>query len=74
MPATNAELIGAALTNIANAIRAKNGSSDTYTMAEMATAIANLPSGGSGFTHGYANTTSSTIGFYQSEASGNLNS
>lgn len=34
------------LTAIANAIRAKNGSSDTYTPAEMATAIQNLPSGG----------------------------
>lgn len=36
------------LTNIANAIRSKNGSSDTYTPAEMATAISNIPSGGSG--------------------------
>lgn len=35
------------LTNIANAIRAKNGSSDTYTPSEMSTAIANIPSGGS---------------------------
>ena len=33
------------LTNIANAIRGKNGSSDTYTPAEMATAITNIPSG-----------------------------
>lgn len=31
------------LTAIANAIRAKNGSSDTYTPATMATAIANIP-------------------------------
>lgn len=31
------------LTAIANAIRAKNGSSDTYTPAEMATAITNIP-------------------------------
>lgn len=31
---------------IANAIRAKNGSSDTYTISEMSTAIANIPSGG----------------------------
>lgn len=30
---------------IANAIRAKNGSSDTYTISEMSTAIANIPSG-----------------------------
>lgn len=35
------------LTNIANAIRSKNGSSDTYTPAEMATAITNIPTGGS---------------------------
>lgn len=31
------------LTAIANAIRTKNGSSDTYTPAEMATAITNIP-------------------------------
>lgn len=31
---------------IANAIRAKNGSSDTYSIGEMAQAITNLPSGG----------------------------
>lgn len=34
------------LTNIANAIRGKNGSSDTYTPAEMATAITNIPTSG----------------------------
>jgi len=34
------------LTAIANAIRAKNGSSDTYTVGDMPTAIQNLPSGG----------------------------
>ena len=33
------------LTDIADAIRAKNGSADTYTPSEMATAIDNLPSG-----------------------------
>lgn len=33
---------------IANAIRTKNGSSDTYTVAEMAPAILDLPSGGGG--------------------------
>lgn len=32
--------------NIANAIRAKNGSSDTYKVSQMATAIQNIPSGG----------------------------
>lgn len=31
---------------IANAIRAKNGSSDTYTVGDMATAIQNIPTGG----------------------------
>lgn len=34
------------LTAIANAIRGKNGSSDTYKPDEMATAISNLPAGG----------------------------
>ena len=34
------------LTDIADAIRAKNGSADTYTPSEMATAITDLPSGG----------------------------
>lgn len=33
---------------IANAIRAKNGSSDTYSIGEMAQAITDLPSGGGG--------------------------
>lgn len=33
--------------NIADAIRAKNGSSDTYTIGEMAQAILDIPSGGS---------------------------
>ena len=35
------------LQNIATAIRAKNGSSDTYTPSEMSTAISNIPTGGS---------------------------
>lgn len=34
------------LEDIADAIRAKNGSQDTYTPVEMATAITNIPSGG----------------------------
>lgn len=34
------------LEDIADSIRAKNGSSDTYTPAEMAIAIADIPSGG----------------------------
>ena len=33
------------LQNIANAIREKNGSSDTYTPAEMSSAISNIPTG-----------------------------
>lgn len=36
---------------IADAIRAKNGSSDTYTISEMSAAIENIPSGGEGGTH-----------------------
>ena len=34
------------LTNIANAIRSKNGETTTYKPSEMATAISNIPSGG----------------------------
>ena len=53
------------LTNIANAIRGKNGSSDTYTPAEMATAITNIPSGGESkniqVVQGTTRTTSSTL-------------
>lgn len=36
------------LTNIADAIRAKKSSTDTYTPAEMATAISSIETGGSG--------------------------
>ena len=36
------------LTNIANAIRGKNGTQNTYLPSEMATAITNIPSGGGG--------------------------
>lgn len=50
------------LTNIANAIRSKSGSSDTYTPAEMATAITNIPSGGGG---------SVTLGYDESVSVGN---
>lgn len=38
----------ATLTNIADAIRAKKSSTDTYTPAEMATAISSIETGGSG--------------------------
>lgn len=34
--------------NIANAIRSKNGLSDKYTVSQMASAISNIPQGGSG--------------------------
>ena len=34
------------LTALGNAIRAKNGSSDTYTVAQMATAVSNISTGG----------------------------
>mgnify|MGYP003291661894 CR=1 FL=1 len=37
------------LTDIANAIRSKNGSTDTYKPREMAEAIATIPTGGEGF-------------------------
>ena len=36
------------LTNIANAIRGKNGSSDKYKPGQMANAIDNIPAGGIG--------------------------
>lgn len=47
---------------IANAIRAKNGSSDTYSIGEMAQAITNLPSGGG----------TSSVGRYTKFASGTV--
>lgn len=46
MPETYHTHPDSTLTAIANAIRAKNGSQNTYTPAQMATAIANIPSGG----------------------------
>lgn len=52
------------LSGIANAIRAKNGGSDTYTPAQMATAIGNLPTGG-----GSSNTIPYSL-FNQSETTG----
>jgi len=54
------------LTAIADAIRAKNGSSATYTPAQMATAIAALPVGGSSNVVIGTFTTSSTEGAAQS--------
>lgn len=39
--------------DIASAIRAKNGSSDTYTVAQMSTAIADIPTGGGGDIYKY---------------------
>ena len=38
------------LTDIANAIRDKNGSTDTYKPSEMANAISNIETGGGGIT------------------------
>lgn len=52
------------LTDIADAIRGKNGSSDTYTPADMATAITNIPIGSSKNVQevqGTTRTTSSTL-------------
>lgn len=39
-----------AISNIANAIRTKNGTQNTYTVAQMADAIIAIPSGGGGIT------------------------
>ncbi len=44
------------LTNIANAIRTKNGSANTYKVNEMASAINNLPEAGSGDSSGSVET------------------
>lgn len=46
-----------AIQDIADAIRAKNGSSDTYTVGQMAAAISNIPSGGGVTIDGLANNT-----------------
>lgn len=43
--------------NIANAIRTKNGSTDTYKVSEMAQAIEDIPSGGSDWAVLYQGTT-----------------
>ena len=43
------------LTNIANAIRGKNGSSDKYKPGQMADAIDNIPAGGIGITREVSN-------------------
>ncbi len=53
---------------IADAIRSKNGSSDTYTISEMSTAIENIPSGGGGGTH----TETKTLTFLNSETPFNV--
>ena len=52
------------LTNIANAIRTKLGVATTYTPAEMATAIASIPTGATNYVTG-SFTTSSTTGAAQ---------
>ena len=46
MPGTPVVVLDSTLTNIADAIRGKNGSSDTYKPSEMPAAIAAIPSGG----------------------------
>lgn len=48
MPSTPVVVLDGTLTNIANAIRGKNGSSDTYKPSEMPAAITAIPSGGGG--------------------------
>lgn len=48
MPTTKALITQSLLTDIADAIRATNGSTDEYTPAAMATAIAAIPTGGGG--------------------------
>lgn len=46
MPSTPVVVLNSTLTDIANAIRGKNGSSDTYKPSEMPAAITAIPSGG----------------------------
>lgn len=46
MPSTPVVVLDSTLTNIADAIRGKNGSSDTYKPSEMPAAITAIPSGG----------------------------
>lgn len=48
---------------IADAIRAKNGSSDTYTIGEMAQAIMAIPTGGSSTYGRYAHFSTGTVTF-----------
>lgn len=48
MPSTPVVVLDSTLTNIADAIRGKNGSSDTYKPSEMPAAITAIPSGGGG--------------------------
>lgn len=49
------------IVNIANAIREKNGSTNTYLVSEMGQAIRNIPTGGSGATGGITPTGEITI-------------
>lgn len=48
MPSTPVVVLDSTLTDIANAIRGKNGSQDTYKPSEMPAAITAIPSGGVG--------------------------
>lgn len=55
-----AKITESLLTNIANAIRTKLGVATTYTPAEMATAIASIPTGATNYVTGSFTTSSST--------------
>ncbi len=48
MPSTPVTILDSTMTDIADAIRGKNGSSDTYKPSEMPSAITAIPSGGGG--------------------------
>lgn len=50
MPDTNQETLTSKITKVANAIRAKGGSTDKMTLDEMATAVSNIKTGSSGYT------------------------
>ena len=55
--------------DIANAIRSKNGSSNVYKPDQMATAISALPIVATGFTHRNAIVPAPTIDFHLEDAS-----
>lgn len=59
------------IADIATAIRSKSGGSDTYTVAQMAQAIANIPSGGGGTPTRLTPTYTDFTGGYIDRNSGN---